>query len=230
MLILQQPALSDPAPCPYIAGNTAVYEYFFALQLDGAELAVILGRGWRKFGLYYFRPACPGCAACIPIRVRTREFEPGKPFRRVLRKNGDVSVRFGPLSYRPEIYGMYLEHSRSRFGNETPEDEFLFSFYRQSCPALQSEYYLDGKLMAVGFLDRGEDSLSSVYFIYRDGMGPRSPGTFSIIREIGYARELELPYYYLGYYVRQNSRMAYKGRFRPHETFSWEEGVWGPAA
>ena len=154
MLMLQDLALSEPAVCPYIPSEKAVNLYFIAARLDEKELNGILERGWRKFGWYYFRPACGGCERCTPLRVLTRRFEPTKSQRRVIRKNAGVEVRFSDLRYRDEIYEVYLEHSRARFQAAGSPEDFLLSFYNPSCPAIQSEYYKDGRLVGVGFLDR----------------------------------------------------------------------------
>ncbi len=81
-------------------------------------------------------------------------------------------------------------------------------------------------LVAVGFLDRSSEALSSVYFFYRSDYSHLSLGTLSVIREIEYARILKLRYYYLGYYISENSRMAYKNSFFPNEKFSWDDYSW----
>jgi len=226
MVLFQKPAISEPEQCPYLAGRELTYEYFLARDLDESELNEFLSRGWRKFGYYYFRPACEGCSQCIPIRVLVDRFTPSKNQKKIMRKGRDISVRFGTLRYTEEIYDIYRDHSKHRFGNEALKEEFIFNFYLPSCPSLQSEYYLDGTLVAVGFLDRTSESLSSVYFIYRSGFDRYSLGTLGVIREIAYARVLNLKYYYLGYYVAGNHFMAYKSRFKPSEEYDWEKNEW----
>lgn len=186
----------------------------------------MLSMGWRKFGAYYFRPLCPGCRECVPIRVLVDEFHPSKSQRKKLRKNGSVRVEFGPLTYSPRAYEIYIDHSQSRFGQASSLDGFLFNFYSPSCPALQSEFYLDGQLIAVGYLDRGDNCLSSVYFIYDTAYAHLGLGTFSIIKEIEYAKSIGLPYYYLGYYIQDCQSMSYKDRFQPREHFDWSSGQW----
>jgi arginyl-tRNA--protein-N-Asp/Glu arginylyltransferase len=226
MVLFQMPAISEPEQCPYLAGREFTYEYFLARDLDENELNEFLSRGWRKFGYYYFRPTCEGCSQCIPIRVLVDEFTPSKNQKKIMRKGRDISVRFSTLRYTEEIYDMYRDHSKHRFGNEALKDEFIFNFYLPSCPSLQSEYYLDGTLIAVGFLDITSESLSSVYFIYRSGFDRYSLGTLGVIREITCARMLNLRYYYLGYYIADNHFMAYKSRFKPHEEYNWEKNEW----
>lgn len=216
----------DPAPCPYLPSRMKQYEYFFAQGVEARELAQLLARGWRKFGLYYFRPACPGCRRCLPLRIRTADFSPSRTQRRIDRKNRDLRVTFGPLRYAPRIFDIYRDHSLARFSQDVDLDDFLCSFYLPSCPSLQVEVYREEELVAVGFLDRGEDCLSSVYFCFDPRFTDLNLGTFSVLQEIAHARSLGLSYYYLGYYIPECGSMAYKAHFRPRECFDWESGAW----
>ncbi len=226
MLILREFTLSDTESCSYIPENNSRYEYFLAADLNEDELDVVLRSGWRKFGWYYFRPRCDGCASCVPVRVPVNSFSPSKSQRRVIRKNMGVRARIRPLNYSDEVYDIYCEHSRDRFHKEASMPDFMFNFYQVSCPAAQSEYYLGGRLMAVGFLDVSARALSTVYFVYRSEFSVYSPGIFSVIREIEFARDMGKEYYYLGYYVAECPRMRYKNTFRPAEKYSWDEKKW----
>lgn len=113
-----------------------------------------------------------------------------------------------------------------RFSRDADYEDFLNSFYVQSCPTLQSEYYLDNKLFGVGYLDISSASLSSVYFIYDTEYMKYSPGTLSIIKEAEYAESIGLSYYYLGYYIEENRSMSYKNNFNLNEKLNWETGIW----
>ena len=135
-------------------------------------------------------------------------------------------MKFNPLEYRDEIYEIYRIHSRDRFDRETDREEFIDSFYTPSCQTIQSEYYLEDRLIGVGFLDRSDRALSSVYFVYDTACEEYRLGTYSAIKEIQYAAEEGLEYYYLGYYIAENSSMAYKNRFRPNERFDWSTEIW----
>lgn len=226
MILLQKPKLDELAACPYLPQRQKQFQYFFAKDLDETEITFLLARGWRKFGAYFFRPACPACRACVPIRVLAQEFQPSKSQRKRLRRNQGLEVTFGPLNYSERAYAIYKDHSETRFGQHSDLEGFLFNFYSPSCPNLQSEYYLDGELIAVGYLDQGVDGLSSVYFIYDTAYSHLGLGTFSIISEIEYTRHLGLPHYYLGYFVRDCQSMSYKDRFKPGEYYNWQTGCW----
>jgi len=228
MIILREPNLSEITKCPYFGELTCRFRYFFARGLSGEELNILLTGGWRKFGTYYFKPECGNCRRCIPVRVPVMRFAPGRSQRRVLKKAQSAEVRFGPLDYRQEIYDIYRDHSFSRFGRETDEDEFITTFYNQSCPSMQSEYSYNGNLFGVGFLDRSSEALSSMYFTFRKEYSGFSPGILSIIKEIEFAAAMDLSYYYLGYYIALNGSMSYKNRFHPYEWYDWESAHWLP--
>ncbi len=226
MILLQEPRLGPPGPCTYLPDRTCRFEYFFAYDLSGNDLEELFSRGWRKFGEYYFRPGCGDCRQCVPLRVLVGEFRPAKTQRRVLRDCSDIEVRFRDLEYRDEIFEIYCDHSLNRFGKESDPDDFIAAFYTKSCPSLQSEYHLKGELIAVGFIDVSSKGLSSVYYIYKTSFEQYRLGTFSVIKEVEHAATLGLNYYYLGYYIKENRRMEYKGHFHPHETFDWSSGAW----
>ncbi|MBE9536903.1 MAG: arginyltransferase [Proteobacteria bacterium] len=229
MILLKEPELDQQSVCPYLTDKNKQFEYFFAHRLTGEEIARLLAEGWRKFGVYYFRPACPECRECIPIRIPADTFSPSKSQRRNLRKNSNMEVRFVSPEFNSRVYEIYRKHSRERFGDETSLEDFIHTFYTPSCPSIQSEYYLEGELLAVGFLDMGNNCLSSVYFVYDTDYSSLGLGTFSVLKEIEHAKKLGLKYYYLGYYVAGCGRMTYKGNFLPRERFDWAVSKWETA-
>jgi arginine-tRNA-protein transferase len=226
MQILKPLQLEEIAPCPYLPERRKQYEYFLANRLSAAEIAACLEAGWRKFGPYYFRPACPDCRQCIPLRVPVVDFLPSRSQRRVLRRNSDLRVSFRPLRFSERIYDLYRDHSGRRFLRETTLEEFFLHFYLPSCPSLQTEIFHGDMLAGVGFLDIGTNCLSSVYFCFDSRFAARSLGIYSILQEIEYAQRLGLAYYYLGYYVPGCSTMDYKDHFRPREHFDWGRRRW----
>ncbi|HOP63319.1 MAG TPA: hypothetical protein PK358_09975 [Spirochaetota bacterium] len=226
MKLLSEPLVSEEAACPYLKDRKWRFSYFFATEVDGEELNYILSRGWRKFGMYYFKPVCRGCRECVPIRLNCDKLQAAKSQKRVLRKCEDIRVEFRDLEYRDEIYELYRVHSLDRFGKESNVEDFQSSFYTPSCPAIQSEYYIGDRLAGVGFLDVSTEALSSVYFIYHTDFLKYSLGTFSILRESAFAVSMGFRYYYLGYYIRENRSMAYKNSFHMNEKMDWLTGRW----
>lgn len=234
MQLYQPLRRGEPSPCPYLPDRVFLPEYFLAAELSAAELTPLLATGWRKFGLYFFRPACPDCRLCIPLRVVAGGFRPSASQRRILRRNRDLQVSWGPLRYSEEAFALYQAHSRERFAQPSDREGFVASFFQPSCPALQLELRLQGELIGLGILDLAGDGLSSVYFCFDPRHGRRNLGTFGALQEIALTRELGLPWYYLGYFVPGSPRMAYKDHFRPRQHFDWASQCWqevtGPPA
>lgn len=226
MKLLKEPQFSNAVKCPYIDGKEFIQEYFYAYDLNEKELDEFLSSGWRRFGLFFFKPDCRRCQKCVPLRIPCSGFKPSKSQRRILRKNEHTEVRLSRLGYSDEIFEIYRKHSKIKFGQESDLSHFKESFFMAAVPCAQSEYYIDGKLMAVGFLDISLNAFSSVYFIYDPDYGEYSPGNFSILKEIEIAEKLGISYYNLGYWIKENKSMAYKGKFRPFQTYHWDDKVW----
>ena len=190
------------------------------------EFDKLLEEGWRRFGLYFFRPKCEKCSSCIPIRINVNDFSVTRSQKRVINKNKETKVIFNKLKFSDEMFEIYKEHSKDRFDQKTEKKDFLETFFYESVPAIQSEYYVGEKLIGVGFIDITNQAFSSVYFFYRTFYNHLSLGIYSVIKEIEYAKSLKLNYYYLGYFVRENKKMSYKNQFYPHELYEWQDKKW----
>lgn len=226
MILYTQPDLSEPAPCPYLPEKTLVYEQFFADGMSDDEMGWFLSRGWRKFGHYFFRPACPGCQQCIPLRIDVDLFAPSRSQRRVLRKCSCVQVDFTPIRYSRELFDIYDIHSRNRFNEDHGFEHFAYTLLASGCRSTLSRYWLAGRLVGAGFLDIGNNALSSVYFVYDTSLSALSLGVYSVLQEIEETRRRGLKYYYLGYIVPGCAKMDYKGTYRPHQLYSWNDSCW----
>ncbi len=227
MHLLQPEKKSPPTPCHYIKNKYWRFRYFFASDLSSEELLSFLSKGWRKFGYYYFMPDCDDCHACTPIRIKVNDFKPSKSHRRIINRNKNIRVRFEPLNYSEKIFEIYEKHSMVRFNqSDTDKSDFQTSFFTRSCPTFLSKYYYEEMLIGVGFLDRCTTGLSSIYFIFDTDYSKFNLGTFSILTEINHTANQNMSDYYLGYYIRECSSMAYKGKFQPYELYSWQNKTW----
>jgi len=233
MIELQKSRISSSVDCPYLEGERFRQEYFFAYDLSDEEFQKQLDHGWRRFGTFFFRPACEHCKKCLPIRIPVESFKPSKSQRRNLKKNSLTQMTVMPLQFREEIYQLYLAH-RAKFPQDKEEkkdpddrDHFLKAYYQPAVPCFQTEYYVQGRLAGIGFVDKGSLGLSSVYFAYHPDFSQLGLGTFSVLKEMELAKSWGIQYYYLGYYVEECSRMVYKGRFNPHQLMNWNHMTWG---
>jgi arginine-tRNA-protein transferase len=216
--------IESPRRCSYLPNETASLEFRAIAAMKPAEYGDMLARGYRRFGWQVFRPACSSCTQCRSLRVRVPEFGLNAGDRRVLRKNERVRVELHPLSAtreHVELYNRYQafmhEHRGWDLHVATP------SSYRDSFLSGAAElgrqwlFFEEDKLIGVALMDYAPDAISLVYFFHDPAWRSRSPGRFSILKQLLYAKELGVQYAYLGYWIERCGSMAYKNRFRPHE-------------
>lgn len=213
-----------PRPCPYLAGRT---EQNIFTELAGPNVGqlydALTHAGFRRSHNVAYRPACPGCQACIPVRVVAEAFRPGKSLRRVLKRNDSVVAEDVAGLATDEQFRLFTRYVGSRHGDgemagmsfadytAMVEDSPLRTFITE---------YRDGErgpLVAACLVDRLADGLSAVYSFFDPALADRSLGTHMIMQLIDRTRELGLRYLYLGYWIPGSRKMSYKSRFRPLE-------------
>jgi arginine-tRNA-protein transferase len=230
MKILTNPKLSPSEKCPYLNDLESIQEYFFALEMNSTELDILINSGWRKFGAYIFRPSCPSCKKCTPLRLPVRDFLPNKKQRKLIRKTEHIKVVIEELNYKSIYFKIFFEHSKARFDQTDKdigdEDNFKETFFVKTSPSYIFNYYLEEKLIAWGVVDKGEKVLNSVYFAFDPKYSKLELGKLSILKEIEYAQLNGLDFYHLGYYIEGNKSMEYKSSYYPHEQMDWTQGQW----
>jgi arginyl-tRNA--protein-N-Asp/Glu arginylyltransferase len=173
---------------------------------------------------------CAKCRECVSIRVPVESFTPDKSQRRCWKRNADLAVTTGPPNPDKEAFGLYQRYLSDWHGDRSHDavDRSAFENFLYDSPVETIEFrYRDqsGKLRAVGLCDVCERSLSSVYFYFDPAAARRGLGTFGALRELAFAREISVPYYYLGYWIERCGAMSYKSNFRPYELLD-TDGVW----
>lgn len=218
-------------PCAYLPGRTAQSRAFWAEELPSEVYHRFMDAGFRRSGKLIYQPICKGCRQCLPIRVVVNDFRPSKSQRRAVRRNSDLSLQVGPLKYTEEKWELYQRYLLD-WHHRAPEDSSELESFLYDSPVDTLEFThrnSAGKLLAVGICDVSDASLSSVYFYFDPGEASRSLGTFGAMCELDFARNLGLPYYYLGYWVDGCSAMVYKTAYRAHEILQpdavWRTGV-----
>ncbi len=219
----------SPRTCGYLPEETASLEYRYLLELTPQSYQEYLERGWRRFGRVVFRPQCPTCTSCRSLRVDVTKFRPSKSQRRCLSRNTDVTLRVQPASVTREHVALFNAYHRDmQVRRGWPEHQITAAEYRAEFadPAIsfawETLYYRGTHLIGVGLVDVLPTGLSSVYFYHDPAWRPNGPGTYSILREVDWARELNNPYLYLGYWIERCPSMSYKAHFMPHELLSSE--------
>jgi len=180
--------------------------------------------GFRRSGGHLYRPHCRGCQACVPVRIPVDAFRPNRSQRRVRRRNEDVVVRIENARFSHRLYQLYERYIALRHmdGDMYPPstDQFRSFLLSQWSQTLFLCSYLGDELLAVAVTDQQLDGLSAIYTFFDPEQSGRSPGVLSILNQIDLARQLELPYVYLGYWIRDSEKMRYKTDYRPVELFS----------
>ncbi|SOD94322.1 arginine-tRNA-protein transferase [Caenispirillum bisanense] len=215
-----------PMPCPYLPGRME-RKIVTELTPPGADaLHDVLSRaGFRRSHSIAYAPACSGCNACVPVRIVTAEFSQSRTQRKVWAANQDLHATPVPARATAEQYALFSRYQAER---HTGSDMALMGFYDYRSMVDESPIDTcllefrdgDGELKAVCLTDRMTDGLSAVYSFFDPRLTDRSLGTHMVLWLVAEARRLGLPYVYLGYWIRDSRKMAYKIRFRPLEGFT----------
>ncbi|MEJ2683287.1 MAG: arginyltransferase [Candidatus Sulfobium sp.] len=225
----RSPSFREDFPCPYLEdGRVASIECVIAEPGTVNIFDLFLAGGYRRLGNILYRNVCRNCTSCRPIRIRPALFRPGRSQKRTLRKDAEIRVKVPPFpTITNKKIRLYKEYLLKKHGQEesTTDCEKLLAGLHYGYPgSIEMDYYLDGRLVGVGIVDEGSDSLSSNYFYYDPECLDRSLGVFSILQEISLALSMKKQFYYLGFYIEEISRMSYKKFFRPNEVL--EKGRW----
>jgi arginine-tRNA-protein transferase len=221
--------LSAPHDCSYLPDRLSSTLFADPEQaMDMATYSELLHYGFRRSGRMVYAPRCEDCSQCVSVRVPVDDFSPRRAQRRVLQANTDIEMRAHPARFNPQHYALYQRYTEARhqdgdMANASPE-AYLGFLRADWCETAFFEFLLDGRTVAVAVTDRPADGLSAVYTFFEPSLSSRSLGTLAILRQIAHARSLGLPYLYLGYWIRDSRKMAYKTDFRPIEL--WREGRW----
>ncbi len=226
--------ITRPTPCPYLPDRQERKVFTHLVGNDARQLHDVLSNGgFRRSQNIAYRPACEDCSACVSIRVPVDKFIWNKSFARTSRKNQDLRSQMVDARVESEHYSLFADYIDSRHRDGGMADMTVLDFSAMvDESAVQTnlvEYRLApdaplsqpdprrGALVAVALTDTLNDGLSMIYSFFDPEMTKRSLGTFMILDHITMAKKLGLPYLYLGFWIQDSQKMAYKARFLPQE-------------
>jgi leucyl-tRNA---protein transferase len=229
--------VTSAQPCPYLPGRLErkLFTHLNAEKPPGLIDNLLRG-GFRRSQNIAYIPYCEGCQACVSVRVRVDEFEPGRTMRRIIERNAHLKPRRiapVPTSEQYSLFRNYIDsrHSDGGMADMTVldyammiEDSVIDTFLTEYRAKPADQPYLSFNdrpeswpLKGVTLCDRLADGISMVYSFYDAADEADSLGTHMILDHIAYAKSLGLPYLYLGYWISGSRKMNYKTRFQPQE-------------
>jgi len=221
--------LTDEHKCSYLDTEMARTAFIDPnLKISTPVYSSLNQQGFRRSGDFLYRPHCEACQRCKSLRIPLSQFKPNRSQRRNQKKNNDITV---VVKTNPDIwdyYDLYERYLKSRHadGDMYPPDPAQYeSFLGFNGEYVRHvEYRLEDKLIMVSVMDELSESLSAAYTFFDPEHSDRGLGNFAILWQISHAKEKNLAYLYLGFWIAESEKMKYKSHYQPHEIF--QNGKW----
>jgi len=210
--------------CAYLPNKNVRMYYKYIEETTQSYNTALIHRGWRRFGYYYFHPICNGCNECKSVRIDVNNFKRTKSQRKSIKRNSDTEIIIQKPSITQahiDLYNKYHTFKHKKDGwshrNISPR-EYRENFVEGAHNFGKEVLFIrDDKIIGVDLIDILDDGISSIYFYYDPDYARLSLGTYSLLYQIELAKVLDLPWIYLGYWVKGCKAFEYKPKFQPQE-------------
>ncbi|HQT81399.1 MAG: arginyltransferase [Ferrovum sp. 37-45-19] len=223
--------LTAPYPCSYLDQHEARSQVLSPNSpLNRVIYSALVRHGFRRSGGFTYRPYCDLCQACVPVRVNVADFNWRRINRRVVKKNQDLIIHHRQLAFDESHFKLYLAYQQARHPKEESEpdskEQYIHFLIHSPVHSELIEFRLEEQVVMVSVVDYLEDGLSSVYTFFDPTLEHRSLGQFNILWQLEQCRTLQLPWLYLGYWIKESRKMNYKIQYQPLEGLI--NDIWQP--
>lgn len=232
--------VTTPYTCGYLQGKLAQSLIAAPQHLVNATVYnSLIQQGFRRSGNFAYRPHCENCQECIPVRIVLSDFVPNRSQKRAYKQHQHLSTAIVPMSFYEEHYALYHAYQQARHAesldkatSQNDVEQYRNFLCQTNVESVLVEFRENGQLKMVSVIDVVGDGISAVYTFFepteRASFGEpikrASYGTYNVLWQIEWAKRLALPYLYLGYWVKDSQKMAYKQNFQPQQMFM--DGEW----
>lgn len=222
--------LTSPYPCGYLEDELAQSAYAApSFGLTTAMYSRLIANGFRRSGDEVYRPHCPQCSQCVPVRLPVAEFKPNRNQKRCLQKNRQTTAIIKPPVFEQAHYDLYLRYQNHRHaeGNmaKSSPDEYIRFLGSSWCDTRFIEFSIADELAAVAIIDCIDDGLSAVYTFFDPKFASHSLGVYAVLWQIDFAQQQGLEWLYLGYWIADCRKMTYKDQYQPLQGFIDQQWV-----
>jgi leucyl-tRNA---protein transferase len=209
--------------CSYLPGKQARSKVAAPIHwVNATRYDDLIKHGFRRSGQYTYKPHCESCQACVPLRVPVQEFKPNRSQKRSFNQYQQLQIYIKPLSFDAEHLALYLHYQTYRHQANEPIEQLTQQYENfllvSNVNTQLIEFRLESKLVMVSVVDLLSDGVSSVYTFYNPSI-TKGLGTYNVLWQIEYAKLLQKKYVYLGYWINDSQKMAYKTSFKPYEIY-----------
>jgi len=213
---------TTPYTCGYLDGLLA--QSLIAAPhhlIDAQTYSGLIQLGFRRSGKFAYRPHCEHCNACVAVRLPVEQFKPNRSQRRAWKQHQELTAAILPLEFREDhlrLYGAYQIERHNGIGlDQEMVDQYRNFLIQSNVDSRLVEFRQNSVLKMVSVVDLVADGLSAVYTFYDPSDRHASYGTYNVLWLVDWCRQLELPHVYLGYWIAQSPKMAYKQNFQPQQ-------------
>lgn len=222
---------TTPYGCSYLPGRIARSQVATPVHLvDNRTYSDLVRAGFRRSGIFTYRPQCDNCRECQPVRLDVARFIPNRSQRRALARHATLTAHDCGLAFHEDHYLLYRRYQATRHSgggmDQDSREQYVQFLLQTHVNSRLIEFREDGVLRIVSIIDMLDDGFSAIYTFYDCDVPRASYGTFAVLWQIAECQRAGLPWLYLGYWIRDSRKMAYKEKFHPVVVL--RNGEWQP--